>query len=44
MSNEEQASAAEELIDNTEQGRFERYRGPTEYALRHTEVEPTHQH
>ncbi|TDW79469.1 putative GNAT family acetyltransferase [Kribbella sp. VKM Ac-2566] len=44
MSNEAQASAAEELIDNTEQGRFELYRGPTGYALRHTEVEPTHQH
>ncbi|MET9268126.1 GNAT family N-acetyltransferase [Kribbella sp. NPDC003557] len=27
MSNEEQVSVAEELIDNTEQGRFELYRG-----------------
>ncbi|RZT07603.1 hypothetical protein EV649_8018 [Kribbella sp. VKM Ac-2569] len=57
MSNEEQASAAEELIDNTEQSRFELYRDgdlvgwlyytrlrPNRYALRHTEVEPTHQH
>ncbi|GII33433.1 GNAT family N-acetyltransferase [Planotetraspora mira] len=57
MSSEEQAPAAEDLIDNTSQGRLELYRDgelvgwlyythlkPNRYALRHTEVEPSHQH
>jgi predicted GNAT family acetyltransferase len=57
MNKEEHGSAAEELIDNTDQGRFELHRGedlvgwlyyahlrPNRYALRHTEVEPSHQH
>lgn len=57
MSREEQASVAEELIDNLDQGRFELHRNgdlvgwlyythlrPNRYALRHTEVEPSHQH
>ncbi|TDU83295.1 hypothetical protein EV138_5757 [Kribbella voronezhensis] len=57
MSKEEHGSAAEELVDNTDQGRFELHRDedlvgwlyytrlrPNRYALRHTEVEPSHQH
>jgi predicted GNAT family acetyltransferase len=51
----EQDRAAERLIDDAEQGRFELYRGealagwlyysrlrPNRYALRHTEVDPSH--
>jgi hypothetical protein len=57
MTSEERRPVAEELVDNTDQGRFELYRGdelvgwlyythlrPNRYALRHTEVEPSHQH
>jgi predicted GNAT family acetyltransferase len=57
MSKEEHGPAAEDLIDNTDQGRFELHRGeelvgwlyyahlrPNRYALRHTEVEASHQH
>jgi predicted GNAT family acetyltransferase len=57
MSKEEPGSAAEDLIDNTDRGRFELHREedlvgwlyytrlrPNRYALRHTEVESSHQH
>jgi predicted GNAT family acetyltransferase len=57
MSGEEPAAAAEDLEDNTSQGRFELCRDgemvgwlyytqlkPNRYALRHTEVEASHQH
>jgi predicted GNAT family acetyltransferase len=57
MSKKEPGSAAEDLIDNTDQGRFELHREedlvgwlyytrlrPNRYALRHTEVEASHQH
>jgi hypothetical protein len=57
MSSNEQVPAAEELIDNPDQGRFELLREgelvgwlyyahlrPNRYALKHTEVEPSHQH
>jgi uncharacterized protein len=57
MRSEEQVQVAEELIDNSDQGRFELYRDgdlvgwlyytrlrPNRYALRHTEVELSHQH
>ncbi len=56
MSKQDHASA-EQLIDNTETGRFELHRDedlvgwlyytrlrPNRYALRHTEVESSHQH
>ncbi|MEU8756345.1 GNAT family N-acetyltransferase [Streptomyces chartreusis] len=56
MSSEEQVPEAEQLIDNTDQGRFELYRDgdlvgwlyythlkPNRYALKHTEVESSHQ-
>ena len=55
--NEESRPAAEKVVDNTDQGRFELYRDgelvgwlyythlrPDRYALRHTEVEASHQH
>ena len=55
--NEERRPAAEKVVDNTDQGRFELYRDgelvgwlyyphlrPDRYALRHTEVEASHQH
>jgi hypothetical protein len=55
--NEERRRAAENVVDNTDQGRFELYRDgelvgwlyythlrPDRYALRHTEVEASHQH
>jgi predicted GNAT family acetyltransferase len=54
---EEHRPVDEDLIDNTDQGRFELFRDdelvgwlyythlrPNRYALRHTEVEPSHQH
>jgi predicted GNAT family acetyltransferase len=57
VSKQEHESSAEQLIDNTDAGRFELHREqdlvgwlyytrlrPNRYALRHTEVEPSHQH
>jgi predicted GNAT family acetyltransferase len=54
---EEHRPVDEDLIDNTDQGRFELFRDgelvgwlyythlrPNRYALRHTEVGPSHQH
>jgi hypothetical protein len=55
--NEERRPVAEQVVDDTDQSRFELYRDdelvgwlyythlrPDRYALRHTEVEPSHQH
>ncbi|MEV4262505.1 GNAT family N-acetyltransferase [Kribbella sp. NPDC049584] len=57
MRSEKHMPAAQKLIDNADQGRFELHRDgelvgwlyythlrPNRYALRHTEVESSHQH